>query len=211
MHHNCTERRQKKTLPLLSLNENVSLRAEEIPWYNSFRSLWHSILLLLAFPDQSPLSNLLLQWAVCKIHTEYYLQKLFTIYPISAKTWREEEYLQKFTIDERSQRNKNRCFRRRPWTHKTTSWTRESVMRSVFCVPIPLIFRSLFYCLRLLLRGLPLFQFTRAKQTGNASFSSLFFWETCPRHHCSFWRQNPTWRIDYQWKSEEKCMKFDAF
>ena len=91
---------KKKTLPLLSLNENVSLRAEEIPWYKSFRSFWHSILLLLAFPDQSPFSNLLLQWlgcctdtcttssAVCKIHTEYYLQKLFTIYSISAKTWK---------------------------------------------------------------------------------------------------------------------------
>ena len=99
-HRNCTERRQKKTLPLLSLNENVSLREEEIPWYKSFRSFWHSILLLLAFPDQSPFSNLLLQWlgcrtdtcttssVVCKIHTEYYLQKLFTIYSISAKTWK---------------------------------------------------------------------------------------------------------------------------
>ena len=34
-------------------------------------------------------------------------------------------------------------------------------MRSVFCASIPLIFRSLFYCLRLMLRGLPLFRFLR--------------------------------------------------
>ena len=117
----------------------------------------------------------------------------------------------KFTIDERSRQSKNSCYRRRPWIHETTSRTRESVMRSVFCASIPLKFRSLFYCLGLLLRALPLFRFIHAKQAGNASFSSLFLRETCPRHHCSFWRQHQTWRIDYQWKSEEKCMKFDAF
>ena len=236
-HHNCIKRRQKnclhfsKTLPLLLLNENVSSRAEEIPWYNSFRSFRHSILLLLAFPDQSPLSNLLLQRlgrrtdtcttssAACKIHTEYYLQKLFTIYSISTKTWKNlkrRRIFTKFTIDERSRRNKNSCYRRRPWIHETTSRTHKcnACLLGVNTADIQIAVshsRPQSYCLRLLLSCLPLFWFIHEKHVGNASFSSLFLPETCPRHHCSFWRQNPTWRIDYQWKSEEKCMKFDAF
>ena len=46
---------KKKTLPLLSLNENVSLREEEIPWYKSFRS---SISIL----EPSPPVTRLLYW-----------------------------------------------------------------------------------------------------------------------------------------------------
>ena len=53
-------------------------------------------------------------------------------------------------------------------------------MRSVFCASIPLIFRSLFYCLRLLLRGLPLFRFTRAKQAGTHRFPRFFFEKRVP-------------------------------
>ena len=153
------------------------LRGWRSPWYNSFYSFQQSILLLLAFPNQSPLSNLLLQRlgcrtdtctssAACKIHTEYYLQKLFTIYSISAKTWKnlkrrriftkiynrwtqsteQEQLLSKETVDTRNNfANSQEC----------------NKMRSVFCASIPLIFRSLFYCLRLMLRGLPLFRFLR--------------------------------------------------